>query len=526
MSIFALMPTGFLVSTALLVASATAACGANDSGKAAHVVVVVWDGMRPDLITPRNAPTLSALVRAGVIFKRNHAAYPSSTNVNGAVLATGVTPGHNGVIANLEFWPAIDPSKPFDTSDFPALDGNLQINAKYLGVPTIVEILQAAGHWTAVAGAKPVAQFFDRSRTRTNEAAKKSTVVYRGKILPADAGDRIIGTLGPFPVRKTFPNKGEDDWTARVLTDVLWADDVPKFSLLWLSEPDLTEHETALGAPDAMAAIRSSDNNLAKVMAALKAKNVLAKTDIFVVSDHGFSTIYHVADVAARLREAGFDAVRAFGEKPNRGQILVVSLGGSVAFYVVDHEQTVIEKLIDFLQRSDFAGVILTREKHEGTFTFAQAEIDAPAAPDVLVACRWNDRPNEFRIAGQIASDIGRSVGHGSHSTLSPHDMNNTLIASGPDFRCGWSDDTPSGNIDLAPTILWILGVKPTHPMDGRILREAMADSHEHPGDTEKNMKARRDLGGIIWRQHLRAATVDGVTYFLEGNGCSTPEHP
>jgi len=31
-------------------------------------------------------------------------------------------------------------------------------------------------------------------------------------------------------------------------------------------------------------------------------------------------------------------------------------------------------------------------------------EIDAPAASDVLVACRWNNRPNEFRIAGQIAS--------------------------------------------------------------------------------------------------------------------------
>ena len=87
---------------------------------------------------------------------------------------------------------------------------------------------------------------------------------------------------------------------------MLWADEVPKFSLLWLSEPDLTEHETELGAPAAMAAIRSSDNNLAQVIAALKRKNVLAKTDVFVVSDHGFSTIYHVADVAEQLRQRGF----------------------------------------------------------------------------------------------------------------------------------------------------------------------------------------------------------------------------
>jgi hypothetical protein len=104
--------------------------------------------------------------------------------------------------------------------------------------------------------------------------------------------------------------------------------------------------------------------------------------------------------------------------------------------------------------------------------------------------------------------------------------MNNTLIASGPDFRCGWSDDTPSGNIDLAPTILWILGVKPTHPMDGRILREAMADTHEDAAVTEKTMEARRNLAGRIWRQHLRTATVDGATYFLEGNGSSAPVQP
>ena len=104
--------------------------------------------------------------------------------------------------------------------------------------------------------------------------------------------------------------------------------------------------------------------------------------------------------------------------------------------------------------------------------------------------------------------------------------MNNTLIASGPDFRCGWSDETPSGNIDLAPTILWILGVKTTHPMDGRILREAMADTHEHAGRyRERTMEARRNSAGRIWRQHLRTATVDGVTYFLEGDGsCASPQ--
>ncbi len=518
------MPGRFLVA-ALLFISFCAARGAEERGKADHVVVVVWDGMRPDLVTEKNAPTLFALARDGVFFKNNHAAYPSSTNVNGAVLATGVSPGHNGIVANMEFRPAIDPAKPFDTSDFPALDGSdPQVAAKHLAVPTISEILQGAGRWTAVAGSKPVAQFFDRARTRTSDAAKKSTAIYRGKILPAAAETRITTALGPFPVRKSFPNESEDNWTTAALTKVLWHDEIPKFSLLWLSEPDLTEHETALGAPAAMAAIKSSDQNLAKVLAALKAKNALTTTDIFVVSDHGFSTVDPAVDVAAQLRAEGLDAVRAFDEKPKRGQILVVSLGGSVTFYVAEHDPAVIGKLVDFLQRSDFAGVILTRERGEGTFSFAQAQLASAAAPDVIVACHWNDQPNEFGIAGQMTSDVGRSEGHGSHSTLSPHDMHNTLIASGPDFRRGWEDETPSGNIDVAPTILWLLGMKAPRPMEGRILREALVNQEGQSEAVEKHFIAQRKIGDRIWRQYLNAMTVSGVTYFMEGDGGSTPQ--
>ncbi|CAN5440629.1 alkaline phosphatase family protein [soil metagenome] len=521
------MLSRFLVAAALLLSFALSARGADDRGIAEHIVVVVWDGMRPDQVTEKNAPTLFALGRSGVVFKRNHAAYPSSTNVNGAVLATGVSPGKNGIIANQEFRPAIDPQKAFDTSDFPALDGaDPRVAAELLKVPTIAEILQAAGHWTAVAGSKPVTQFFDRARTRTSEAAKKSTVIYRGKVLPAEAAKRITDVVGPFPVRKTFPNESEDNWTTNALTNVLWQEEIPKFSVLWLSEPDLSEHETAPGAPTTLAAIKSSDQNLAKVLAALKTKNALTKTDILVVSDHGFSTVDPAIDVASKLRAAGLDAVRSFAGEPKRGQILVVSLGGSVTFYVAKHEPATIEKLIDALQRSDFAGVILARVKHPGTFSLAEAQLDAPFAPDVIVALHWDDRPNEFGIAGRMTSDMGRTAGHGSHSTLSPHDLHNILIASGPDFRRGWESETPSGNIDLAPTILWILGISAPRPMDGRVLTEALHGSKSAPAGRPQELVAHSDLGDSIWRQSLRLTTVGKTTYVVEGNGGRVSKKP
>ena len=136
------MPLRSLLATALLFL-VSASFGSDEPGKAKHVVVVVWDGMRPDFVTERYAPTLTALAHAGVVFKNNHPAYPSSTNVNGAVLATGNEPGRNGIIGNQEFRAEIDAHRPFDTADFPALNtGDNQISAHYLSSPTIAEIVQ------------------------------------------------------------------------------------------------------------------------------------------------------------------------------------------------------------------------------------------------------------------------------------------------------------------------------------------------------------------------------------------------
>ena len=497
------------------------ACNVEARGKAQHVVLIVWDGMRPEFAVEKYAPHLAALRREGVFFANNHPVYPSLTNVNGTALATGAEPGRSGIIGNMEFRPAVDAHKPFDTSEYPDF-GQIDSTslAHYLSVPTLVELLHRSGDRTAVSGSKPVAQLFDRARERDGEAAKNSLVVYRGKVLPKNETGLITTTIGPFPPRLGLPNDSEDAWSTRALTDVLWKTDIPKFSLLWLSEPDLSQHENAPGSPTSLAAIRSSDDNLGKVIAALKAKNALASADLFVVSDHGFSTIDLAVDVAERLRAVGFNAVRVRSDRPAKGEILVVTLGGSVAFYVADHDSNTIQRLIEFLQGSDFAGVIFTRSVSEGTFTFAQALIDTTDAPDVLVACRWNDQPNQFGLPGKIASDIGHTVDQGNHGSLSRYDMHNTLLATGPDFRRGWTDESPTGNVDVAPTILSILGLEVPNDTDGRILTEAFSDKESGPSSKSQTLEARKGT----WRQTLRLTRVGRTIYFMEGNGGRTEQ--
>ena len=81
----------------------------------------------------------------------------------------------------------------------------------------------------------------------------------------------------------------------------------------------MTQHENSPGAEASLAAVRSSDRNLATVLEALSKKEARATTDILVVSDHGFSTIERGVDFPAALRAAGFDAVTAFDQAPKGG---------------------------------------------------------------------------------------------------------------------------------------------------------------------------------------------------------------
>ena len=115
---------------------------------------------------------------------------------------------------------------------------------------------------------------------------------------------------------------------------------------------------------------------------------------------------------------------------------------------------------------------------------------------------------------------VDGTKGKGTHASLSRFDMNNTLVASGPDFKQGHVSDVPSGNIDVAPTILWLLGVEPAVPLDGRVLHEALASSEGSvPAPVERRLDAKRDIGFIHWSQYLKFIEVGHAVYFDEGNG-------
>ena len=114
--------------------------------------------------------------------------------------------------------------------------------------------------------------------------------------------------------------------------------------------------------------------------------------------------------------------------------------------------------------------------------------------------------------------------GCGMHVTLSPTDLHNTAVAAGPDFRRGMNSTLPSGHVDIVPTLLWLMGITPPQPLDGRVLSEALTvGAPPLTGANNFRRDTRQQFGNGVWEQYLKFTEVNGVRYLDEGNGIWQP---
>ncbi|HZM06544.1 MAG TPA: alkaline phosphatase family protein, partial [Candidatus Saccharimonadales bacterium] len=164
------------------------------AGRASHVILMVWDGMRPDFVSAATTPALMQMEAEGVTFLHHHPVYLSATEVNGTALATGVYPGESGVIGNHEFRPAIDPLAPIGTEETAAVRKGDQLTSNhYLAFPTVSEILHDNGLPTAVTGSKPVALLHDRA---ARAPGSLGITLFAGDTLPEEMEKSLAESLG------------------------------------------------------------------------------------------------------------------------------------------------------------------------------------------------------------------------------------------------------------------------------------------------------------------------------------------
>ena len=159
--------------------------------------------------------------------------------------------------------------------------------------------------------------------------------------------------------------------------------------------------------------------------------------------------------------------------------IVVAANGGSDYFYVPDHDLDTVAALVRFLQSREEYGAVFVDNRYgalPGALSMSAINLQNPlrankGQPDVVVSFNWDAQQRVNGLPGTTFESF--SGARGMHGSFSPIDVHNTLIASGPAFLRGLTLGSPSGNVDVAPTVAFILG-QAMPQADGRILNEAL----------------------------------------------------
>ena len=445
-----------------------------DDARQRHLLIVL-DGLRPDYVTPGLMPNLHALGARGVVFADHHAVYPTVTRVNAASIATGAYPETHGLLGNTVYFPAVDAGRFLSTGERANL---LRIEAaesgRLLTAPTLGERLAAAGLRLLVASAGS-----SGSSYLLNPGGASGGIVHYDYAVPATLGARVHRRLGPPPAA-AVPNRDRNRYIVDALLEVGLEHVDPAVAILWLSDPDTTAHALGIGHPTSMEAIRAVDAEIGRIERALRTAGRLDAFNLWVTSDHGFSTYTGAVHMGALLAPFA-------GTLPDGAPRIVA---GSGAIYVRDGESATVAGIVEALQASDRVGAIFTRNGGvDGTLPFDAARWDHPRSADILYSPAWTEDANAYGYRGTSASD--GTAGHGS---ASPYDVHNTLIAAGPALASGVEVGLPTSNVDLAPTFLHLLGLPAAPTMTGRPLTEALARPDGRVGSLAGTKLPRRPL--------------------------------
>jgi arylsulfatase A-like enzyme len=370
-------------------------------------------------------------------------------------------------------------------------------------------------------------------------------------------------------------------WMMKVYLDQVLAQHRPDLSIVWLRNPDTTEHQYGVGSPEFHLALKAQDALLGQLEDRLKALGMDQTTDIVVVSDHAHSNIagprdlfplrqindgrvttvdndwgYSVSGGVRLADELAHGGITAFdgsgcvyapvmsGLKADGSQLhptrydddgrlcgkpgpyttpsyklpdelpkdalVIASNGGTEYLYQPEHDAALVKRAVRFLQSREYVAAIFVAKRYgaiPGTLPAENVHLEnAARGPDIIISYAWDANAKIQGFPGtEYASQSNERGEHGSFSRI---DVHNTLLAAGPDFRQGFQDALPSGNVDLAPTIAALLQLKfPT--AQGRVLRESLNGALARPVDVYKVIPA--SLRPTQPATGLSAQRVDGT---------------
>jgi arylsulfatase A-like enzyme len=371
----------------------------------------------------------------------------------------------------------------------------------------------------------------------------------------------------------TTPNVAQQNWivdvTARVLLPMFKARAKPFLIVYWSRDPDASQHnqgdsfgrvQPGINGATALAGIRNADDNLRRLRDALAGLDLRATTNIVVAADHGFSTVSResATSPAARQRYAdvvpghlppGFlarDLAEALGlplwdpgrqnrrveagehtnghgvlgDDPAAPEAVVVADGGMALIYLPGAgARTLAQRAVTALMAQDYVSGIFVNDtlgSIAGTLPMSAIRLIGSAStprPSMVVNLRSFSTGCEVETNCSVTVSNLQQQGQGHHGGFGRSETFNFMAAVGPDFKSGFVDTMPVGNVDVHPTIARIMRLprESRGTLRGRVLEEALVNGRQ-ARVAVKTLESKPGPGGL--RTVLRYQEVSGVRYF------------
>jgi predicted AlkP superfamily pyrophosphatase or phosphodiesterase len=409
------------------------------------VVLISLDGFPASaLVDPKTpVPTLRKLIREGTTARHMTTVNPTVTWPNHTAMVTGVDASRHGLLVNGTIvrtggWPPvkIDPSIP---------------KVQMVHVPTVYDAAFKAGlttaqvDWVAIQSAPTIKWEFPE--VPGIDGAIEKEMIARGV---TDAA-----MVQQFRQQNIF--RRDEVWTDAAVH--ILREHQPNLLLFHLLSLDSTHHTYGPGSLAATGAMAFLDGCVARLLDAIRAAGMESRTTVIIVSDHGFKLVKNQIDTRPAIAAADL-----------ADQVYVVPEGGYELVYVKpDRHAETVAKLRKTLGEIDGIAEVAGPER------YAALGLPAPTA-DPQMADLFLIPKAGYAFAnskgGAVSTPVASASGAHGYLNTDP-ELDAIFIASGAGIRSGGEIERVR-NIDVAPTIAELLGVRMDGGIQGRVIREAL----------------------------------------------------
>jgi predicted AlkP superfamily pyrophosphatase or phosphodiesterase len=469
-------------------------------------------------------PNLQALMASGTTYDRAWVGQIASETPTGhATLGTGTFPRRHGILG-FE-WRDGQTRKEVLDGWIPGVEqGLLDRDLRRSGTNSISRTVRGADHnalVVAISSEKPYAAdaiggpaanyvFFHQFDKRDATVTPRSLTGHQA--LPASylKDPRIAGR---------YPMSDFGEWDALSAQLAVKAVRRLRPKVLMVNLPGADVYGHPYGGPASPAVMgtvmKGVDRSIGKIVNAYKRAGILGQTLFLIVGDHGMVPNTHVVSLD--------DVSRAVARA---GATLLFQTGGTAKFVYLRHSGKAAAVAAELSSlRAVAAAYHLTTSA--GKYAYIQAgetKIGAPlqAAHDYLLDTFASERAPDV-IAAFRENTIGRAMPtlYGYHGGLNWGAQTIPLILSGPGVKAGQTSHYPARLVDLAPTLLALLGMQATD-MDGMVLADALTA----PGSTDITAQAALEPALVGYQDALMTQSAQDIAQDQAGDIGPPPRAP